>query len=722
MRARTWRVTFVPNPLESGAMSLTIDFQITNADSPLLLALRPWANQLVNGGQIPIWNYHPESGIDFTQAPSLNLSFIGVDLDRWAQACFQRIDEVLSPNFRAAIQRVDQHQGTRYFEALSDSKKSLSDGLTNRLTFMMEGQTGPAAEIREAFWQQLLVELGNADTILAGVQYTTRMEANLLGLLGTGLALSSKAEVAFPILLSSSQVAHSPSGALLPFIDVDVVTYQQPPTDSPLLPSTQGLGIKLGCARIPILLRSAPTPPSLISHAGQASHSGPVSDIGKLMQWDYTIEYARDYHYPQDTLLFTVNSSFGPSLLPAEAGSEEIFEALAQFITIDPEIETVLRESFPKILASTAVQTDFDAADTALKSFHAMVERVVKAVQSNTPASTLPKPGPLSACLDGPVCARTGQFYWADQMSAPHSQHALRTTTESYHFELQESVGKSGAVDEVLVITIHGERPPAMGSPVVEIPGYITKPFPNSSQTEVSYCFEDHLGHPLLAKTGQAILQRKLTIPRLNILECQEVGASVEVKRNRDLIPGKSTASEFIYSGAEIRFASAAQPFLQWEQELHLEQIGDSLPRTATLQQHFTNLFNELMKDYTPNSLIIKLNLAYAYLADQPVEQAVLPVMMMPPRRIAIKAPCEAHDECSLAQMIDLWSEEIQKWFLEHPACPRDGNLQLDLVFYSPLTKSLQPMLRFSALKLGVKYIIDQSGGAKSSIKPSDIG
>ena len=160
-----------------------IAYSITDAGNPDMFAPRPISNKLESRPQVPIYYYSEKDGINFN-TPSTYLDFTAVDMDLWGQQFFSNVDEVLSPEFTAAIQLVDQKKKTAYLEALLEAKKSLAEIVQQWMIPLFAGETANAAVVQEAFKQLLLNRLSNAYTVQAAIQYHAGVSADT----GTGIA------------------------------------------------------------------------------------------------------------------------------------------------------------------------------------------------------------------------------------------------------------------------------------------------------------------------------------------------------------------------------------------------------------------------------------------------------------------------------------------------------------------------------------------------------
>lgn len=896
-----WVVRLGLNPQRS------ISYQIDREHGPLLFAPKPISTKLENRTQIPIWDFNPVTGIDFNAQPSRFLDFTGIDMDLWGRQFFGDIDNLLSPEFTAAIQLVDNNQQATYLETILDNKKRLADIVKNWMDFVFVGESGSTTEIQEAFRQQVLVRLSNAYTVKAGVQYTARVQAGAFRLLFAGVGsdntdslmmlftsdiqatvaqdknnysvsgglsvisatldslnpqivtlklsgppqvgetvvtisnsyqdargaqivpplnvqvssgtaatpeiygniaqnfkfagatldhaddtrvflffsgvldkataettskyqvsdltvvsavldaasqgvvtltlsgnvvvdvttvtvlepftnavgqellppfsqtVTSSVDVAhrtqgisltaakvnlknsdavpLPFLVSGPELVRTQSGAIISYIDLDT-TYQGSSIEHQIgtlpnvadyrastwlsfLSDPKPLRADLGHTQVPMLLRSFPAAPSMVSQEGKSSYVIVPNDLEKILNWDYSINYSQIVHYPQDELYFTVNFNVQDSPNRLEV-IEDAFDELAEFVTVYPDqVEPVLRNTLMKIDAQTTDPAEFAAAAIALGSFNAMVGHVIAAAANNS------------------------------LIMSPTSRLRTSNVAEPYLFSLREGSGTVADEPDVLVITIVGSPPAGIDNPSVKIPGYTTQTYPGTCHGDFCFCFEDGDGKPLSAAIGQGIGPRTVILPKMNILQRQDAETTVELKRNVDLVPDKHTAPEFIYTTGNVGFANPLFPLIEYDQELPVESVGPGGNRTGTLQQLLTEFFQVLLAQNTQDSLSFLMTCTYTYQANAMLEPTLLPVMMQPKQSIDVKQPPSGTGETTLAEMIGAWSGSILKWFSDHQTSTQEGILHFDLTIFTNLTEQNMPLLRLNKMVLALKYVTD---------------
>lgn len=883
----------------------SISYRINDVGGPVLFAPKPISTKLENRTGVPIWDFNPETGIDFSGPPSRTLDFTGVDMDTWGGQFFSDVDNVLSPEFTAAIQLVDNNKGTDYLQGILDNKREIADIVKDWMDFVFEGESGSTADIREAFRQQILVRLSNAYNVKAGVQYSATVQAGAFrfffagfeteyplhltlvftsdidqsvaenianyslsggptvtaavqdienrqivtltlsgppiagetevtvsgtytdsrgntivppltmrveqgmaatpeifgnivqnfrfagaapngddetqlflffsGTLDKGTAenvnnytvsdlavnsavldaanaglvtltlsgvpvvdrttvtvaetftdavgqpllppyrqtvsanvdvshrtrgisltaaklnLKNADAVPLPFLVSGPQLVRGDSGAVLSYIDLDT-TYQGSSIEHQIgtLPNvadyrastwlsfvsgTETLTSDLGPTQVPMILRSFPASPSMVEQTGASSYPISPDDLEKILQWNYSINYSQTIHYPQDELYFTVNFNVqdGAMLLKS---FQDAFNELAEFITVYPDVNAVFRGTLMGIDAETTDQSQFDSAAVALESFNAMVARIVAA----------------SAGGGGLVMAQQPRLRGSNQ-------------AEPYLFRLKEGAGTVGSETEALVITIIGTPPEGIGNPTVEIPGYTTQPYTGTCNGDFCFYFEDDQGEPLSAAVGQGIGPRTVVLPNMNILQRQDAETTVELKRNVDLVPGRVTAPDFVYTTGEVGFANPLYPLIQYDQEIEIQSVGGGGNRTGTLQELLTEFFAVLLAENTQETLSFLMTCTYAYRLNPVLEPVTLPVVMQPKQSFDVQQPPAGTGDRTLEEMIESWSGSILTWFGEHATSTQQGVLQFDLTIFTNLTEQNMPLLRLSSLVLALQWV-----------------
>ncbi len=239
----------------------------------------------------------------------------------------------------------------------------------------------------------------------------------------------------------------------------------------------------------------------------------------------------------------------------------------------------------------------------------------------------------------------------------------------------------------------------------MEIPGYTTQPYTGTCNGDFCFYFEDDQGEPLSAAVGQGIGPRTVVLPNMNILQRQDAETTVELKRNVDLVPGRVTAPDFVYTTGEVGFANPLYPLIQYDQEIEIQSVGGGGNRTGTLQELLTEFFAVLLAENTQETLSFLMTCTYAYRLNPVLEPVTLPVVMQPKQSFDVQQPPAGTGDRTLEEMIESWSGSILTWFGEHATSTQQGVLQFDLTIFTNLTEQNMPLLRLSSLVLALQWV-----------------
>ena len=153
-----------------------IGYQVNNPKAPVIFAPRPISNILEFRTNIPIYDFNATTGIDFNKV-SRTLDFSGIDMDIWGKVLFTAIDHILSPEFTAAIQIIDKQQNSAYYADIIKNKSALADIVKKWMIPAFNNVQADAGVVQELFKQNLLVQLNNAYSTTAAVQFNASVQA-----------------------------------------------------------------------------------------------------------------------------------------------------------------------------------------------------------------------------------------------------------------------------------------------------------------------------------------------------------------------------------------------------------------------------------------------------------------------------------------------------------------------------------------------------------------
>lgn len=705
--------------------SEAISYVITNPNDPAIFAPQPISNQLQNRNQVPIYDYRTGQGINWTK-PDRVLDFIGIDMDVWGGQFFGAIDGVLSPEFIAATQIVGTHQGIDYLQQILDQKKALAKIVKLWMIPIYQGEVADPRNAQEAFYQQLLERLSNAYTTRAAIQFEASVNADIddplatqpprlfgnvlqnqmtgvmsqinepkseITLTSPKLQLKTSADEPLAFLLTAPDTVKGGGGQVLPNLTLDlsyngfalehqiasvpgIEGYEASSWLSFVIADQAGpLDAYLGRFMVPLLLRAYPTSPTMAAQTGGATYPD-AEALSQITRWDYSFAYSLPFHYPQDRVHCEVDFNIADAL-KAQAGLLDAFNQLAEFITVFPEVNKDLEGILAAIDATTADQEKINNAAIALTSFIQMVSAV------------------------------TGVAQGGGLIMPSYSKQFASAGAPPYVFSIQEG---SAMIDstEALLVTIHGQPPEGIGTPLVLVHPlhYEVQSYSGTCEGDYCYWFKSKSdGTPLRAADGQIIADREVVLTEMDILQRQDAWSAVYIKRNEELVIGKATASPFVYTTPNVQFANPLHPTINVNRVFHIAEIDspDGKPVHRTLDAQLTALFDALLRDNTQQYVTFQVVCSYEYPINQDLQSVPLPVLMQPPIKVDVKN--QGGVDRTLPEMIASWASAIELWFDTHKPQLDNGTLWFDLYIMSNLTEQPMPLLRLRELQLQVKYI-----------------
>jgi hypothetical protein len=688
-----------------------------------VFAPRPLSNQLISRSDVPISHYGPD-GTDLDK-PDAHVAFRDVDLDVWGAQLFAAIDDLLTPTYTSAMLVVDDKTSRPskhpdgYLGQLLAHKEALADIVSRQMIPVYEDQPAQSeaqqATVQEAFRQQLLIALRNAYATRAAVGFVADVKADVapgpdtsapprlygavtgeipseVSLTSTKLVLETTApDDPAPLALLVSAPRHLRiDGAVVPEVKLDGLAFDGSAIEHQIGevaeiegylasswlrlidPAGAGLAQDLGSVTVPLVLRSFPATPSMLDQSGVTSHPE-ATKLAELTEWNYAFTYALEFHYPQDRVHGEIKFNVARSRRRTLAGLQDAFDALAQFVTVYPEVKPDLTG----VLAGLDPGSDeaaVDKAATALGAFNAMVDKVVRQAGS---AGLVAVGGPAVNAED------------------------------TYRFTVAEGSGKAKDCDRSLLVTICGTPLPGMAAPVVSVgrPGTYTAHLLADGDGAYTYYFEDDDGKILPADKGQTIRERTVSVENLQILQHQNAWASVRLKRNEE-IGGQPIAEPFVYMTNEVRFANEHLPTIRSDAAVDIAVLGtrDGKPAKRSLAAHLAALFDDLLTDAELDTVTIQIEAFYEYALNPTLSPIVVPVLMQPPLIVDRAAQKETAPTPTAAMVSDLVAG-IERWFRAHEPAALDASLSLSLTCMSNMTEEAMPLLRLGGLSLALEYV-----------------
>lgn len=720
------------------AAGQAISFQIPDAVNPLIFAPKPLYNTLQSRPSLPYYDYVSGKGIDFT-TPSGTMPVNAVDVDSWMRDYLTAIDTIFSPEFLTPVALVDQlatSSDKSWQTQLRDIKESLATSLSRLVIPFFQDEVPTTDQLdaaQDAFGQQALIALSNIYAVNAVVQFGATVMAGIddplaqeppqlygtllagpnsdagVSLTSAKLALSStKNDITAPLTFLVTATGKTAQGATESVITLDLTyrgsqiehqigelqnieKYKASSWLSFVAPPAPGatdwpLDAHLGPFKVPLPLRIFPTPPSMVSQdAITHKLEQPVTwqKIVAAMQWNYSFTYAESFHYPQDQTHFTTTFNIVDGRLMAMVSVADPVPDLFEFITAYPQVQGDLTTMLGAITQKSS-QGDIDNAAVALNAF----------VQLALRASTA-----LAAFLPPPQ-----QQQNLSARAAIGS--ALRGQLPYQYVVSESSVAKTnpdGKPVSALLVALGPVPPDGIAKPSINISGYDTVSEPPPQDFSYGYCYTESAasantvaaaGDYLTDVKGQAIPQRSVVLPGLNILSAQSALTSGLIERNQDLIRPRKTADPFVYQTAPVAFPTALRPTIDIPDAIDVASFGGNTPVARTFADQLDNLFATLFAKAPagPQTIqvatyyTISLNSALPDVGKLPIPISFLPPTAMQPKlAAALHATASAQEVLTQQQVIAALRAGVYAWCSAFG--PQAGG---DLVFNLTIMTSLQ--------------------------------
>lgn len=707
-----------------------ISFRITDPGAPILYAPRPVSNELISQSGVPIRGYTTGTGI--SPNPTEHLNFSAIDIDVWMRDYLGSIDDVLSPEYLTAAQIIGAGT-TDYIEQLLHAKETIAESLKKLVMAVLsqEHTADDLSDAQDAFKQAMLVKLTNVYNTDAVIQFHSDVEASLgtpayspqlygvpatasgtdgdnaaadVSLSAAKLALEETTHSTGPnrltfLMVTKPGLDQDLADRLAPYVELDLqfagiaiehqidelpgikdykasswLTFVRPLPQTPGAPLAQALGK----FKVPLVLRAFPTPPALPSQSFSAvadpTSGDPSPALDELLEWVFRFEYSEDFHYAQDQTYCTIKFNTFEGVAGND-GLPSVFDSLAQFVTVHPDVATDLRTLVAQVTSSTTGKP-LDDARIALESFIDLVTGVSKQLAGGPPT------------VAPPLTTMGG--------AAEYKIYVQESSIKTDHNGL--------AVDALLVSLYEVDaRPDGVGEPSIQIAGYTATPADKPPDGALAAWTYSNEAGPLPARDGAAIARREVVIPGLNVLDKQDALAAASLIRNKNLVPGAETAKEFCYTTGEIAFADPLHPTLDWSITINVARIGSGTPATRPLADQLQNMFVELLKNAPAGGQRLQLECRYEYRVQPDLEPVSLPVLFLPPMDFVLdrdgRIPdggCPGNGSGNVVCQI---AEGVAAWFDANPPSAAGGTLRFDLAMFSH-TSPPSPLLRLRDLRL----------------------
>ena len=716
-----------------------ISYAVSDVDRPHLFAPRPLSNELQSRQHVHIYDY--TTGVGLSEDPDRKLNFADVDMDVWGRMLLGAVDELLSPEFTAAMQIVQAQREINWLQEILDAKSALATAVSKWMIPLYAEDETSAGSIQEAYYQQLLSRLSNAYDIKAGIEFTAFVAADppLDGETPPQLFGAVRDDAAQGLQRSDITLT-SPKLALAP-----VSPRVSAPPPAPDLASTSASDPASTTAPDPAST-SAPPPgagtplPILMAAPDTVSVDGAVVGAVDLnLTWEPS---AIEHQIAQPTGIDGyVASSWLSFVLP----DDNLAGSLGTFT-----VPIVLRSfpTGPAVTGQTGERSDPNAADLAALTkwtfeftwtlpFHYVQDRIKGRVEFNVapklPALAAPDLfaalaefvtvyphiradldtilAPIDATTTDPQAFHDANVALESFVDLLKSINSVASTPSGlaltggaraaaateYPFEVVEGATEDGD----LLVTVIGAALPG-GAPVVDISGYEAERYGPIDPERHSYVYSVGSAH-LSQVDGQKIPDRTLVLPGLDVLQRQDAWASVLVTRNEQIIAGGPTlAAPFVYTTPETRFAEPLTPTIDADAVINIANVGSGGP-DRTLDAHLTALFDALFAEVpdTVTHVSIQAEVTYAYQLLTAFDPIELPVFFQPPTSIVIRG-----SGATLPKMTENWSAVFNAWQAAQAPVPDHARLHLDLTIFSNLTTQPMPLLRLRNADLAIVDIV----------------
>ncbi|KZK85615.1 LysM domain protein [Pseudovibrio sp. Ad46] len=629
-----------------------------------------------------------------------------------------------------------------FMEALTEQKKSLAQITARMLApIYQDGTSTRLTSAQETFKQTLLEELSNLYTTQAVLSFGADITANipltgdeetpqlygninlnsvadcppdaqeaaqeptpakslssLFSLTSAKLKLQDGAEQPLTFLLQASEKLGETTECLALDLSYKVTSleHQTSPvqgiTDykasswlSPIqAEGTPVLEKPLGSFKVPILLRSFPETPRMVSQAGPA-YDTKAKKLSQITKWNYEYTYGLNFHYLQDKAHGQIQFNLKDKPQGELAGFMDAFAELAQFITIQNNLTATLDQYVPIINAGNQAADAIEKAAQALAVIIKVNEDIIcKANASSFAmlAATSQKEGSETVCFS---ILEENQDY-----STPTEQTSQRWVVKLILEDCNPPAGLTGdPVVEILNWTSHLDS-----SACVEGKQTYTYYYTQKTKSKQTYLTQD---------IAQPLSDRQVVMPGMQVLARQDALASMYMIRN-SYIHGKITDG-FVFRTPTATFKNPFHPTLSSFQPLNIAYLGNPTnePYQRSLKEHLKHLFYMLFHGEYAGDITLQLNIGYSYhlaqgLTEEPID---LPIALLPPTPVTIQNNGELEGE-----ILEKLANSIKAWAQAHKPSCNAAQLNIAMNIMSNLTENPMPLLNLQNLYLCTDDII----------------
>ena len=391
----------------------------------------------------------------------------------------------------------------------------------------------------------------------------------------------------------------------------------------------------------PVLLRELPTPPSVTAQTAASAIPQSVEGArllevmggspGELATWNY----GYSYFYPgsaQDTVTSTVqfNLTDSAKMLGADP-TYQLFQALAQFVTVYPAIATDL-DAYLRPITGASKPEDVTNAEYALSAFEQITEGVATAYRA-----------------------------WADAQLTLAARMMPSQVIYVFDIDLRDNDGEA-----VVDIRLGSIEPPdvELPVPVVAIDPALYEVEPVTPPEGVLASYRYKLIAPpegsgdddsyLSYIDALAVPDRDVTIGALDLFGLQNAWGAIQVVRNKFLVPGVATTDWFRFSTPQIKFAGPIVPLLQYSEF----DLGSVMSGPAPLSAYLDAFFESLLGAAAGQEVEVSMATSFSYrllpsMTDFPY--TTLPVILLPPTSTVVTPGTPPSFVAPFSEGVNMW-------------------------------------------------------------------
>jgi hypothetical protein len=673
--------------------------------APVYFAIPPLANIAVSRTAVPVCSYVTGKGLNCENVTAM--TFTGIDMDLWGRTVVDAIETVLSPVYMvpASIAGKFEGQGIDYVQLLEDAKAGIANSIAASVTNVFIAQQPSAGQVSNAaacVKEQCLNNLRNAYTINAFVQFPVKVSSNYTSddspvLYGDVRGASGSYSLpATGILLKDSKqagdqyltVAFTADNVTDTNVVQPELSYQAShivfTTDPGLEDSKRKLGFiippgvnPIAEVAIPVLLRSCPGAPVMVDQT--AKPQDVVATIAQGKKWDYAFTYSCD-HLLQDEVLVSLpfNVTASPGIKFVNNGQKDLFEALAQFVTVYPAIKKDLDTYLTQVSMETSkTDTSYINGIAALQAFTDCVQQVA-----------------------------AGWETWEIL------KNALPPPRIPAEFRFDFVINEPGSAGDAVVTLSPVETDiDGMAMPVIEIDPGNYEAVPQDPLPTYRYREIVQPGSWLSRAAAAKIPQRTVCINGLDILKFRSAQAAVSVRRNARF-NSMATNDVFVYTTPYVRPGNAMLPLLDCKVPIDASIEGET---KASLAEQVAAMLKAIFSNDASAIEVISMSCAYSYSMNPMLPPVAIPVLLAQDFNLNLPTdynlPPGGCGEMTQTLVCRI-SAVLHDWFKMQMPSTDLAMFVFDItVFSGQEAGSNLPLLRFSNLQLPLDKINDMGKG-----------